>query len=218
METVLKINNLCFSYGDNKILKGLNAAFEKGKLYAVKGRSGSGKTTLLSLIAGLMEAESGTIEYCGKNIKKIDRNNYRSREIGMIFQSYNLLFNYTASENIILSLNISGNKEKDKKAAAQKLLNSVGLDSEKAARRVLKLSGGEQQRVAIARCLAYNPNLIIADEPTGNLDEETEQAIMEIFLRLTREENKTVIIVTHSSRVSSFADKILRLDNGCFIE
>jgi putative ABC transport system ATP-binding protein len=178
------------------------------------GKSGSGKTTLLSLISGLDTCTEGTIDYNGNLLSKIDRDKYRAESVGVIFQSYNLLTNATAIENIVLSMNISKVKEINKKKIAYELLEKVGVDRETADRKILKLSGGEQQRIGIARALAHNPDIIIADEPTGNLDGETEKNIMGILKSLAHDENKCVIVVTHSKKVSTYADELLTLNCG----
>lgn len=136
---------------------------------------------------------------------------YRNSDIGIIFQSYNLLPHLTAIENIILSIDICNLKIKDKRKRAIELLSSVGLDEKKGDRKVLKLSGGEQQRVAIARSLSYNPKIILADEPTGNLDKETEEEIIKIFENLAKKENKCIIIVTHSKNIANSVDKVYEL-------
>lgn len=178
------------------------------------GKSGSGKTTLLSILSGLDLATSGEILLNNQSLKNINRDDYRAQNIGVIFQGYNLLTNATALENILLSMNISKSKKKNKDQFALSLLESVGIDQEKASRKILKLSGGEQQRVGIARALSHNPKIIIADEPTGNLDPDNEKGIMEIFSNLAHNENKCVIVVTHSESVSKYADEILKLNNG----
>ncbi|WP_125152662.1 ABC transporter ATP-binding protein [Clostridium rectalis] len=212
--SILELKNVCYRYEDrNKdILKNINIAFEKGKIYGVVGKSGAGKSTLLSLISGLDTCSSGEILYKDKDIKSIDRDLYRAKDIGVIFQGYNLLTNATALENIILSMNISGikNKEED----AYDLLNKVGINSEKAKRKILKLSGGEQQRIGIARALSHDPDIIIADEPTGNLDEDAEKKIMNILVSLAHKENKCVIIVTHSKNVCTYFDEIWGINSG----
>ena len=136
---------------------------------------------------------------------------YRSKDVGVIFQSFNLLPKLTAVENVILSMDVSGKRFKNKKKAALELLQKVGLDEDEARRRILKLSGGQQQRVAIARALSYGPEIILADEPTGNLDGETQDDIMDIFAKLAKEENKCVIIVTHSPEVTEKADIVYEL-------
>lgn len=212
---ILSVKNVSYRYSDAKeneyALKDISYEFEQGKVYAIKGRSGSGKTTLLSLITGLERCSEGEIIFDGKNLKNIDLDEYRNSKIGIVFQSYNLLPFMNASENIVLSMDASGIKIPNKKERAVELMESVGLKSEYATRRVLKLSGGEQQRVAIARSLSYNPKMIVADEPTGNLDEKTESDILEIFKRLAHEENKCVIIVTHSANVCKEADIVFDL-------
>ena len=153
----------------------------------------------------------GKIYYGDKDLSKVNLDRYRNSDIGIVFQSYNLLPHLTASENIILSMDISGLKKVKKKEKALELLESVGLSKKHEKRRVLKLSGGEQQRVAIARSLSYNPKILIADEPTGNLDKETESEILNIFSDLAHKENKCVIIVTHSENVCNQCDKVYEL-------
>ena len=202
---ILKLDNICFSYGKTEVLKNISFEFEAGKTYCISGRSGTGKTTLLSVLSGLAKPTSGDIFYDEKNIKKIDRYRFRSKYIGVIFQSYNLITKFTALENVVLSMEIAGIKGIKKKQKAIELLKSVGLDENEANRRVLHLSGGQQQRVAIARALSYNPYIILADEPTGNLDGETETAIMNIFKNLA-ENGKCVILVSHSPSVAKACD------------
>ena len=189
----------------------MNYNFECGKIYAIKGKSGSGKTTLLSLLSGLEKCTEGSIYFEDKSLNKMDLDTYRNSHIGIIFQSYNLLPHLTASENIILSMDISKMKVINKKQKAVELLKSVGLTEAHADRMILKLSGGEQQRVAIARSLSYNSKMILADEPTGNLDKDTEDEILKIFKKLAKEENKCVIIVTHSQNVCDIADVVYEL-------
>ena len=214
-DILLSIQNASYRYSDAEAdeyaLKDVSYDFEKGKVYAIRGRSGTGKTTLLSLISGLERCTSGNIVFDGKDLKDINLDTYRNSQIGIVFQSYNLLPFMTASENIILSMDVSGVKIENKKEKAIELMKSVGLKESYANRKVLRLSGGEQQRVAIARSLSYNPQMIIADEPTGNLDKQTEEEIIDIFKRLAHEENKCVIIVTHSSNVCSLVDEVYDL-------
>lgn len=211
--SVLSIEHLYYSYDNGKtpVLKDANFEFEKGKTYAIVGKSGAGKTTLLSLISGLDQSSDGRILYEGQDITKIDREKYRSQNIGVIFQSFNLLRHLTALENVILSMDVAGIKVNDKKQHALGMLRKVELNEEKANRRVLKLSGGEQQRVAIARALSYNPDIIIADEPTGNLDHNTEMEVMKILKGLAADDGKCVIIVTHSPSVSQNVDIVYEL-------
>ncbi|WP_040192498.1 ABC transporter ATP-binding protein [Clostridium culturomicium] len=213
---LLTFKNVTYKYEGTKkdVLKEVSANFEPGKVYTIVGKSGSGKSTLLSLMSGLDVCTTGEILYEDNNLKKVDRDEYRAKNIGVIFQSFNLLTNATAVENIVLSMNISGSKVPDKKSFAYNLLEKVGIDKETADRKILKLSGGEQQRVGIARALSHNPNIIIADEPTGNLDESTEKEVLKIFSSLAHDDGKCVIIVTHSKEVTLIADVILVMNNG----
>lgn len=210
--SILQLDNITFSYDKGKpVLKDLSLEFEEGKIYSVVGRSGAGKTTLLSLLSGLTGPTGGTIYIDGKDIKKTDKYVYRSRYVGVVFQSFNLLPKLTALENVLLSMDISGMKVKNKKQRALELLERVGLDQAEANRRILKLSGGQQQRVAIARALSYNPKIILADEPTGNLDSETGDDIIKIFRSLASEDGKCIVIVTHSERVAKQSDFVYNL-------
>jgi len=212
---ILKLEDVGYRYKDapkdSYVFKNINYDFEEGKMYAIKGKSGSGKTTLLSLITGLEKCTEGQILYDGKTLKKMNLDRYRNTDIGIVFQSYNLLPRLTAIENIMVSMEISKVKVKNKKEKALELMKSVGLSEEHAKRKILKLSGGEQQRIAIARSLSYNPKIIIADEPTGNLDKDTENEILKIFKHLAKDENKCVIIVTHSQNVCDEVDTVYEL-------
>ena len=214
-DIILKIKNVSYRYKDapkdDYVLRNINYEFEKGKIYAIKGRSGSGKTTLLSLISGLEKRYEGEIFYKDKNLGKMNLDDYRSNNVGIVFQSYNLLPHLTALENIILSMDISKVKTEDKKKKALELMKEVGITSNMANRRILKLSGGEQQRIAIARSLSYNSEIILADEPTGNLDRDTENDILNIFKTLAHKQNKCVIIVTHSQNVCDSVDFVYEL-------
>lgn len=211
---ILKLENVGYRYKDAPkdvyVFKNINYEFEKGKMYAIKGKSGSGKTTLLSLITGLEKCTEGKVLYDEKDLKKMNLDKYRNTDIGIVFQSYNLLPSLTAIENIMLSMEVSRVKIKDKKQKALELMKSVGLSEEHMKRRILKLSGGEQQRIAIARSLAYDPSIIIADEPTGNLDKDTENEILNIFRHLAKE-NKCIIVVTHSQNVCDRVDTVYEI-------
>lgn len=210
--SIFKLNNVGYSYdGKKQIIKDCDYEFEPGNVYAIVGKSGAGKTTLLSMLSGLTKPTSGTIYYKDKDITKINQYDYRSKFVGVIFQAYNLLPYLTAKENVVLSMDISGKKMKDKNQRAENLLDMVGFRADMFNRRVLKLSGGEQQRVAIARTLAYEPDIILADEPTGNLDGDTQDKIMDIFCELAHEQNKCIILVTHSPEVAERADVVYEL-------
>ena len=210
---VLELRKVSYRYvfGGKKVLDNIYYEFEQGKMYAIVGKSGAGKTTLLSLLSGLTAPTEGKIFFNGKDIAEMDGCQYRSQMVGVIFQSYNLLPHYNAFENVMLSLDVSEKKFEDKKALTEETLAKVGLTGDKLTRKILKLSGGEQQRVAIARAICYDPEVILADEPTGNLDLETQDDIMKIFKTLAYEHGKCIILVTHSSLVADNVDKIYQL-------
>ena len=219
MSTILKLDNIHYSYIDGQfkreILKGLSYEFEAGQFYTILGPSGSGKTTLLSIMAGLDKQESGTVYYEGEDIQKIGLGEYRRNKVGVVFQSYNLITYLTGLENILMAMDETENKlPGNKKEMAYALLNMVGIVKTKADRLVTRLSGGEQQRVAIARAIAKNEDLIFADEPTGNLDTETEQEIIKLFQMMAEKYEKTIIAVTHSTEVSKLSDHRVFLKNG----
>lgn len=218
---ILKIENIEYSYstpgGKVPAVKDATAAFEKGKVYAITGSSGSGKSTLLSLMAGLDLPNKGEIVFKDKSLRTMNRNKYRRRDVGIIFQAFNLIPHYTALENVMLSLELCGSPYKHNYQRSLELLNKLGIDRSKACRKVLKLSGGEQQRVAISRALAPNPELILADEPTGNLDSKTGDKIMEKFIDIAHNENRCIIIVTHSSAVAKQADEVWGMKDGVLL-
>lgn len=212
---ILELTNVSYRYNDasanDYVFKNLSYTFEAGKVYAIKGKSGSGKTTLLSLISGLEKCSEGKIIFDGKDLKEMNLDEYRSTYIGIVFQSYNLLPYLTALENVTLAMDISKEKITNKKDKALQLMQKVGLDESYANRKILKLSGGEQQRIAIARSLSYDAKMIVADEPTGNLDKDTENDIMSILKDLAKKDNKCIIIVTHSENVCKQVDTVYEL-------
>src|SRR5690625_2093013 len=216
---ILEAKNLNYYFQDGEerryILKDTSVSFERGKFYTILGHSGSGKTTLLSLFGALDSPQNGTILFNGKDIKPIDYEKYRRNHVGIIFQSYNLIPTLTAVENVLIPMSITENEiPEDTMEVAYNLLDYIGIVKSKVDRTVNKLSGGEQQRVAIARALATNVELIIADEPTGNLDEEMEQEIVNIFKLLAHEHGKCVIVVTHSNEIAVQSDEAFRLRKG----
>lgn len=216
---ILEAKDLNYYYQDGEqrryILKDTSISFEKGKFYTILGQSGSGKTTLLSLLSALDSPQSGTVLFNDKDIKEIGYEKYRRNNIGIIFQSYNLIPTFTAMENVLVPMSITENEiPEDAKTVAYNLLDYIGIVKNKADRYVNKLSGGEQQRVAIARALATNVELILADEPTGNLDEEMEQEIIDIFKKLAHEHDKCVIVVTHSNEIALQSDQAFQLKKG----
>lgn len=214
---ILEVKDLYFTYpdGDSRkvILNNVNVQFEKGKFYTILGASGSGKTTFLSLIAALDKPESGEILFNGESIESIGYEKYRRNNIGIVFQSYNLIPYMNGVENVMVAMSITDNEmDKDMKSKALELLASVGIDGTKATRRINRLSGGEQQRVAIARAISTNVDVIVADEPTGNLDSNTSDKIIELFKGLAHERNKCVIMVTHAEKIANQSDVILKLN------
>ena len=216
--SLLKIKNICYSYdGRKNVLKDISYEFEAGNIYAIVGKSGAGKTTMLSLLSGLAEPTAGKIYYKEENIAKMNKYDFRSKCVGIIFQNFNLLSKLTAVENVILSMEISGKREKNKKQQAYELLEKVGLDRDEADRRILKLSGGQQQRVAIARALSYDPDIILADEPTGNLDPKNSWEIMRLLEEVNRR-GTTVVVVTHNREIVDMMQKrVITLRNGHLI-
>ena len=215
--TILETRDLYFTYpdGENRkvILNEVNVSFEKGKFYTILGASGSGKTTFLSLIAALDKPEKGEILFNGEDIGKIGLEKYRRNNIGIVFQSYNLIPYMNGLENVMVAMSITDNKiEGNMKEKALEILESVGIDGSKATRRINRLSGGEQQRVAIARAISTNVEVIVADEPTGNLDGKTSETIIELFKELAHQREKCVIMVTHSEKIAEQSDVILKLN------
>ena len=202
---ILALQNV--EYSDDKkkkVLKGINAQMETGKMYAILGPSGCGKTTLLSLLGGLDSPTNGQILFNGTDIEQSGLGHHRKKHVSFIFQSYNLIDYMTPQENVRLTA----------KKPALPFLERLGLTKEESKRNVLKLSGGQQQRVAIARALASEAPVILADEPTGNLDEDTAQDITEILKESAHEQDKCVIVVTHSGELAKQADVVFRLKKG----
>lgn len=203
---ILNLNNVSYAYKnqkDKKILNNISMEFEKGVFYAIIGTSGSGKTTLLSLLAGLDEPGIGEVQFAGEDIKINGYLNHRKKQISLIFQNYNLIDYMTPMENLKLV-----NKQADKK-----ILVDFGLEDQEINRNVLQLSGGQQQRVAIARALVSDVPVILADEPTGNLDEETAEDIVKVLKNSAHQQGKCVIVVTHSKKLAEQADVVLQLKN-----
>jgi putative ABC transport system ATP-binding protein len=219
-EPIVVVHHLTRTYQsrDTRVeaLNGVNLSFQKGRMIAIKGASGSGKTTLLNLIGALDRPSSGSIMVDGIEVATFhgrDEVKYRLQKVGFIFQSYFLIPNLTALENIMLPMELSGIHAAQREIRARELLQRVGLDKTHGARRPGRLSGGEQQRVAIARALANSPSIIIADEPTGNLDSKTGSLIVDLLYSLTGE-GITVIVATHSVDVAAKADSVLEMVDG----
>ena len=201
---IIEMKNVRYAYGKHTVLRGISTQFEEGKMYAILGPSGCGKTTLLSLLGGLDSPASGPIFYQGEDIAKVGLADHRRGHVAFIFQSYNLIDYLTPAENVALTA----------KQAPFPLLNQLGLTAEESKRNVLKLSGGQQQRVAIARALASDAQVILADEPTGNLDEDTAAEITAILKESAHKSGKCVVIVTHSHELAKEADVVFQLRRG----
>lgn len=217
MDTVLTFEKVSYHYQDGSkrvnILKDANFTFEKGKTYAIVGASGSGKTTALSLASGLDKPKEGRVLYNGQDIVKRGLTNYRRHDIAIVFQSYNLIMYMNAIQNVVCAMDIAHMKMKNKQKYALSILKELGLSEEECQRDIRKLSGGQQQRVAIARAIAKDVDFILCDEPTGNLDEETTRGIIQIFVDLAHQQNKCVIVVTHSKELAACMDVQLKIDN-----
>ncbi len=218
---MLKVKNLTkkFQSGDTTVNAVSDISFElaTGSFNAVIGKSGSGKSTLLSLLGALDKPTSGSIDVDGSNIVNISDHKlipYRRDKIGFIFQSYNLIPNLSAIENVMLPMEFAGVKTSERRDRAEKLLKQVGITADKFQRKPARLSGGEQQRVAIARALANKPKLILADEPTGNLDSATGKIVVDLLKKLAKTENTTILAVTHDNGIADQAERTFRLKDG----
>ena len=216
---MLKIEDLAYTYKSKyqtvKALKGITYAFEPGKFYALIGKSGSGKTTLLSLLAALDIPTEGRVVFEDKTTAEIDRDLYHRDTVAVIYQSYNLLPLLSVMENVTFPLELK--KTPNAKKIAEEKLRAVGLDETYFKRLPAMLSGGEQQRVAIARALASDAKIILADEPTGNLDTENSEIVIDLLQKLAHEEGCCVIVVTHDLSIADKADEVLKLKDGCLI-
>ncbi|ASJ70772.1 ABC transporter ATP-binding protein [Granulosicoccus antarcticus] len=215
---MISLQNIAMQYrmaGESiDVLKALNLDIDARERVAIVGPSGSGKTTLLLLLTGLEQPTSGEIMIAGRSLATLDRDaraDLRRDTIGIVFQSFHLISSLTAEENVALPLDIAGQPNSDKRA--REMLARVGL-SERGGHYPAQLSGGEQQRVAIARALVHEPALLVADEPTGNLDERTGESIIELLFSLNRESGTTLLLVTHDPQLAARCDRSLRLENG----
>lgn len=217
----LQANDVVYAYQNKyqtvRALNGVSADFIQGKMYAIIGASGSGKTTFLSLLAGLDVPSAGSITWNGESTTRIDRDNYRLEHVSVIYQNFNLFFHLTVLENTAYPLSVRKMAKREADILAREKLLSVGLKDEQFRRFPNMLSGGEQQRVAIARALAAGSEIILADEPTGNLDSENSRKIVEILQQSAHAEGRCVIIVTHDPAVAQAADVILHMQDGKLI-
>lgn len=213
---MLELENIYYRYkgADKDVLREVNCTFEGGKLNAIVGPSGSGKTTLLSIMAGLDEPTQGKISIDGNDLKDMDLDEYRRDSVSMIFQAFQLFPLLTALENVSFPMEYKGISKGEARERSKTVLDSLGIDGDKLSRYPSNLSGGEQQRVAIGRTLATGAKVILADEPTGNLDDENSDRIIDILKQLAHEQNFCVIIVTHDMEIAETSDHIWRIKDG----
>ena len=213
---VLKLRNVTYTYKNSQrpAVNAANCDFDAGTLYAVIGPSGSGKSTLLSMLAGLDLPTDGDVLLGEDAIRSLDLDRYRRESVSMIFQAFQLFPLLTVTENVCFPLELVGKKPKEAKPRAEKLLSDVGITEEEMKRFPANLSGGQQQRVAIARSLASGAKILLADEPTGNLDVENTMRVMEILKSLAKDQGYCVIVVTHDSEVADMADVVYRMKDG----
>jgi putative ABC transport system ATP-binding protein len=200
----------------HRVLAGADASFARGEVVAVTGRSGSGKSTLLNIVSGIEHADSGTVEFDGREVSALAepaRTLFRRAHVGFVYQFFNLIATLNVEENVRLVLELNGVGARAAGARARSALAAVGLDA-RALSAVDQLSGGEQQRVAIARALVHEPALILADEPTGNLGDETAREVLPVLLSLARSRGATLLMVTHDNAVARLADRVLELREG----
>ena len=219
-EPVIQVKDLYkfYSIGDNKVkaLNGVDFTINRGEFCSIVGTSGSGKSTLLNMLAGLEKPTKGQIIIGGEHIEKMNENQlvkFRREHVGFIFQSFNLLPTMTAVENVALPLTFRGMPKKIRLAKAAKMLEMVGLKKQYK-HKPTQMSGGQQQRVGVARALVVKPEIIFADEPTGNLDSNTSAEVMNLMKKIVREQNLTLIMVTHDNHLASFADRIFHIRDG----
>ena len=220
MNKIIEVNNVSKAFGKkenlNRVLNGACMSVEEGEFVSLMGASGSGKSTLLYLIGGLDRNFEGNISVCGKDIgslKDKQLSDLRLKNMGFVFQFYNLVMNLNVQDNILLPQTINGKKKSDLKKELDEILEITGL-TEKRKARPSTLSGGQQQRVAIARAVLGNPQIILADEPTGNLDAQSSREIMELFAKLNKEKGLTILQVTHSEQCASYGTRTIRLEDG----
>lgn len=218
--STLKLEGVSYQYknADRKVVNNVSCLFESGKVSAVVGPSGSGKTTLLSLMAGLDQPTEGKILLDGEDLANMDLDQYRRERVAMVFQAFHLFPLLTMLENVCFPMELNGISKSDAKAKAKELLASVGIEPEKHRRYPANLSGGEQQRVAIARALASGARVILADEPTGNLDKANGEKVIEILAQLAHQQKYCIVVVTHNLEIAERSDKVWSMSDGVLVE
>jgi putative ABC transport system ATP-binding protein len=221
MSSVLEVTDVSktFAQGEQEVkaVDGSSMTVDKGEFVSITGKSGSGKSTLLGLLGALDYPTAGSIEIDGQDITKFNEKkltNYRRQKVGFVFQNYNLVPNLSALENVMLPMEFAGTPKKERIKKAEELLSSVGIEADKQHRKPNKMSGGEQQRVSVARALANSPKIILADEPTGNLDSENGQKVFDLLHGLTRNHETTVVVVTHDLDIAGKTDRTYNLKDG----
>lgn len=218
MEKIIEAVNVSYiyqtKYQKTKALSEVSCFFERGKVYAITGKSGSGKSTFLSLLAGLDVPTEGTLYIGGEDIRKLDRDAYRMKRASVIYQAFHLFPLLTVKENVMFPMQLQHISKREAEAKAREHLSKVGLPDTLYGKKPSMISGGEQQRVAIARAMASGGEILLADEPTGNLDSQNERVIVELLCKLAHEENYAVIIVTHNEAVAAAADVVYGMSDG----
>lgn len=205
-----------YTHEDDYLFRDVNLTFEAGQSYAIVGQSGSGKTTFLSLLAGLDQPKAGQILYDGQDIKKIGMTNYRKHDVSVVFQSYNLFTYMSPLDNLLTAMAITNSEHAGDKTYAAEMLQKLGITADLLKKNVQHLSGGQQQRITIARTMACDAQLVVADEPTGNLDENNTVEVVDLFQKIAHEQGKCVIIVTHESAVARMCDQTYQLEKKLF--
>ncbi|MBR3677500.1 MAG: ABC transporter ATP-binding protein [Alistipes sp.] len=216
---MIKVSNIDKSFGDLKVLRGVSLEVKKGEIVSIVGASGAGKTTLLQIIGTLLPADGGEVEIAGVKLSSLNEKRaaeFRNRHIGFVFQFHNLLPEFSALENVMMPALIGGAKRKEAKQRAAELLEAVGL-SERAEHKPAQLSGGEQQRVAIARALMNKPSVLLADEPTGNLDTHNRDEIQRLLFEVREKFGQTIVMVTHDERLAEMADRKIVMSDGAIL-
>ena len=216
---MIKVSNIKKSFGDLEVLRGVSLEVGKGEIVSIVGASGAGKTTLLQIIGTLLPADGGEVEINGTKLFALNEKRtaeFRNRHIGFVFQFHNLLPEFSALENVMMPALIGGAKRKEAKQRALELLSAVGL-SERAEHKPAQLSGGEQQRVAIARALMNRPSVLLADEPTGNLDTHNRDEIQRLLFEVREKFGQTIVMVTHDERLAEMADRKIVMSDGAIL-